>query len=276
MGCDIHLYVETRKNEHTPWEWLKSLPARECGWCSGKGHYEGRPNDACYNCKGSGVNTKPFHERSYNTFAILANVRNGSGFAGVKTGDGFNFISEPRGLPKDLSVGLRKAAAIAEVDEDGQPVSCREVDDSYDDENYEGTGTYRPWLGDHSYTHMTLDEVMAFDWEQGTKECGLVTAAVYADWVEKGRKGRPESWCGGVSGPGVTIVSNKEMDQLIAEGKVSTSLTKVSTIGTHYTSIEWGMGYRDAVSHDWWSFLESLMSLGIEPSNIRLVMGFDS
>ena len=39
--------------------------------------------------------------RSYDCFAVLAGVRNGRGFAGVDTGDGFNPISKPRGLPND-------------------------------------------------------------------------------------------------------------------------------------------------------------------------------
>ncbi len=41
--------------------------------------------------------------RNYNEFAILANVRNGRGFAGIKTGEGFNPIADPKGLPKDVS-----------------------------------------------------------------------------------------------------------------------------------------------------------------------------
>lgn len=36
-------------------------------------------------------------QRSYNTFAMLANVRNGTGFAGCR----FPVIHEPRGLPDD-------------------------------------------------------------------------------------------------------------------------------------------------------------------------------
>ena len=36
-------------------------------------------------------------DRNYDLFAILADVRNGEGCAGVRTGDGFVPISEPRG-----------------------------------------------------------------------------------------------------------------------------------------------------------------------------------
>ena len=40
--------------------------------------------------------------RSYNMFAMLADVRNGRGFAGIKTSDPFPVIQEQRGLPSDL------------------------------------------------------------------------------------------------------------------------------------------------------------------------------
>ena len=40
--------------------------------------------------------------RSYNTFAMLADVRNGYGFAGCRTSTGFPVIHEQRGLPEDL------------------------------------------------------------------------------------------------------------------------------------------------------------------------------
>ena len=69
MGCDIHLYVE------------RKVPG--IGWVSLEDpneHYNGLTN------------------RNYSIFAILANVRNGRGFAGIVTGTGFNPISEPRGL----------------------------------------------------------------------------------------------------------------------------------------------------------------------------------
>jgi hypothetical protein len=42
--------------------------------------------------------------RSYNMFAMLADVRNGYGFAGIKTSDSFPVIHERRGLPSDLAL----------------------------------------------------------------------------------------------------------------------------------------------------------------------------
>ena len=42
--------------------------------------------------------------RDYNSFAVLGDVRNGLGFAGVKTGEGFNYITARRGLPDWLEI----------------------------------------------------------------------------------------------------------------------------------------------------------------------------
>lgn len=67
MGTDIHLFVETRVNG--VWELRSDAPR--------------------------------FSGRNYNEFAILAGVRNGTGFAGCDT-DGFAPIAEPRGLPDDM------------------------------------------------------------------------------------------------------------------------------------------------------------------------------
>ena len=50
-----------------------------------------------------GYNYEPYGDRNYNLFAILANVRNGTAFAGCKTGEGFNPISNPKGVPSDAS-----------------------------------------------------------------------------------------------------------------------------------------------------------------------------
>lgn len=64
-------------------------------------------------------------QRSYNTFAMLANVRNGYGFAGCRTSTGFPVIHEQRGLPEDLeadeNAGLRvnKSDLVCAWDWDG-------------------------------------------------------------------------------------------------------------------------------------------------------------
>jgi hypothetical protein len=69
MGCDIHPYVEVRKDG----KWERST-------------------------------VKVPSDRDYWAFGKLANVRNGEGFAGCDTGDLVTPISQPRGLPDDTSI----------------------------------------------------------------------------------------------------------------------------------------------------------------------------
>ena len=70
MGCDIHSLAQVRKNG----KWVTVLQ------------------------------TVAGDHRNYDTFAVLADVRNGYGFAGCDTGDGFEPISEPKGFPSDFEV----------------------------------------------------------------------------------------------------------------------------------------------------------------------------
>src|SRR4030095_12024926 len=81
-----------------------------------------------------------FDARRYSLFGILGNVRNGSGFAGVDTGDSWPSITDRRGLPADSPIDINRESDYDEPDG-------------------------KHWLGDHSHTYVTLDELLAFDWD---------------------------------------------------------------------------------------------------------------
>src|SRR5687768_8802356 len=70
----------------------------------------------------------PFDWRSYGMFAFLAGVRNYSDITP---------ISEPRGLPGDFNLG-----------------------------EYEDGGDGFRWLGDHSFSWLSVDELLAVDYDQ--------------------------------------------------------------------------------------------------------------
>ena len=73
-------------------------------------------------------------------------MRNGYGFAGIDTGDGFVPIDDPRGLPDDISPLVRKEA-----------------------EHWEGDG--------HSHSYFTLKELKEYNWTgQTTKLRGVVNS----------------------------------------------------------------------------------------------------
>lgn len=159
MGCDIHLYQEQKIDG----QW-KSTDV----W-SDK-YKEGRQTVA--------YDDMAYHDRNYNLFAILANVRNGGTFGDTKTGIGFNPISLPRDLPADVSEQV--CAASHEWGEDG-----------------------------HSHSWLTLREILDFNWNQKTTLSGWVDSRNYQTWKSRGY---PESYCGMVFGSMVRHVTHAEMD----------------------------------------------------------------
>lgn len=132
--------------------------------------------------------------RNYDAFAILADVRNGRGFAGVKTGEGFNPIADPKGVPSDASAEYKER-----------------VED---------------WKGDgHSHSYFTVAELKAYDWNQTTIKSGLVGLGVgsnspfgkgFAEMHEEGKTDEvPSMYFGG--GTGVQISKEdaiKLLDQM--------------------------------------------------------------
>jgi hypothetical protein len=89
--------------------------------------------------------------RNYRAFAVLADVRNGYGFAGSDTGEALKPISEPRGLPADMSPELRLRLDENENEnERAAPVDIDSEENAF-------------WLGDHSFSHVTLRELLDYD-----------------------------------------------------------------------------------------------------------------
>ena len=95
-------------------------------------------------------------DRHYVLFAWLADVRNGYGFAGITTHDPIKPISKPRGTPPDF--------------------------DAY---KYEGDTDDAPWLGDHSFSWLTADEILAAERPGTIKRSGIVPRAFYDAWDGK-------------------------------------------------------------------------------------------
>ena len=153
--------------------------------------------------------------RNYWAFAVLADVRNGYGFAGSDTGEPLKPISEPRGLPDDLSLELRAPPENEEVD--------------------------TPWLGDHSFSWVTLEELLAYDLDAPLTLHGRVTPEDAKRWQEEGIP------------PGASWRLFGE------EGLVP---------------LAWQKPIRDCAPLIT-ELINAIRDLG-EPKNVRLVFGFDS
>jgi hypothetical protein len=207
MGTDIHLAAEAR-NDEGEWEFVPG-PIIECWACSGTGRkrvYDrdagtySFTNDPCMWCTNDGrgepglsdasyyrrIYVEPgktrdtwFSERSYVTFAILGNVRNGHGFAGVETHAPLPYISSDRGIPDDVT-----------------------------------PETLDVLSGEHSATWVTMAEIIDYDWKQQIHQSGVITLRAYA--ALRGTGAAPRNWSGGIDGPNIATVTTQQADAILA------------------------------------------------------------
>lgn len=226
MGTDIHPLVQRRKNENSEWEFVTIPGAAEKAWDK---------RDAEPILQG-------LTGRNYQLFAVLGNVRNGYGFAGVVTGEPIPFISDCRGLPSDFTeqktVRFNKYASKWSDDEEEQ------MD-----------------YGDHSITWMTLAELLAYDWNRSIVKVGVISLKQFQQWDGITP---PEIYSGGVWGQNIVTISEKD-------ARESTIPKNVEV----YVQISWRTSIKDRCKLFVEHVIPWLQTLG-EPDNIRLIVGFDS
>lgn len=213
-------------------------------------------------------------ERNYDLFAILANVRNGTGFAGTKTGDGFTPISLPRGLPRDFEV---------DVAGDGNhplPAGFR-AEKEWRSED----GTF--WMGDHSHSWLDAREIIAVPWTNTIRQYGVIHEAVFAERRESGATGEPESYCGWIGGAGIVVLDEDQYDMV--RHKLGThvfaprrpdvvrTVDAARLVGLRvYVRTSWVQTWAEAVGKgamEWVGWLaRDVEAFG----DVRMVFGFDS
>ena len=196
----------------------------------------------------------PDPDRNYRLFSVLADVRNEYDLP---------VICPPKGIPEDISAELKGAedfnSSIVTIDEDGDELSA--------------------WLGDHSYSWLTLEELMAFDWCQKCTLHGLVGLREYYWWDECARKYEesPKEWCSGTNLP---VVSENEAKEIIGNlpGNFRDKLKALEKppLDRTYCRTSWTLPIYKTCRSFWDTFIWlAFMSHG-EPQNIRIVFGFDS
>lgn len=228
MGCDIHMYVEKKKADGT-WKAMDK-------WVE-----EAEDDEPSY--WNADYNSLVYNGRNYNLFAILANVRNGYGFAGCDTGEGFVPISEPKGLPDDVTEEVKRCS------------------DQWDCDG-------------HSHSYLTLKELLDYDWLQTATLRGVIRIGEYEKW--RYWKGQPSgSWCGGISGHNVKMVSNEEADHILATRK---DVTNDNFIPRYYTKVSWEKLYVSCCERFYIDTLGKLqeMSDDGEGRDVRVVFWFDN
>jgi hypothetical protein len=230
MGCDIHLYVEQRKNG----EWL----AADTFVVEDEYRTTVSPS---------------YSGRNYNLFAMLADVRNGRGFAGVKTGNGFAPIAEPRGVPDDASVEYKSQVA-----------------------QWEGDG--------HSHSHHTLRQLLDYDWTQTTTLSGWCNALEWMKWslYKRGEGHGPDSYSGSVSGGSVKHTTAAEMDALLAPAAKASYQEREALAEQFlhtYAHAEWSEPYYRAAGGFLSETIPRLLKLagGVDGADdVRIVFFFDN
>jgi hypothetical protein len=233
MGCDIHFYVETQQPNGI-WKsadtWVDEYQDGEL--CV--------PYDSAY-----------YNDRNYDLFAILADVRNGRGFAGVETGDGFNPISAPKGLPSDCSPQVKASAE-------------------------------RWGCNGHSHSWLTVSELLAYDWTQETELTGLLDPFTFAEWEAWERKqgGNPKRWCADALGPNVKVITEAEARKRVAEITSGRHLNdcedeiRMGMLHT-YTRAHWTQKYYQCASGFLSETMPRLWALEV-PDKVRIVFWFDN
>ncbi|MDO9547147.1 MAG: hypothetical protein Q7J07_10425 [Pelolinea sp.] len=169
--------------------------------------------------------------RNYRAFAILADVRNGYTFAGMDSGDPVIPISYPRGFPEDLSEELREHLR-KEEEADKWP----DNDEWLDDKEPEYIS-----LGEHSFSWVTLQELLDYDLEAPVTLRGKVSPEAARRWKEN--REPPNTAAGFSSLP-------------------------------DWVSMEWQRPLRESAPLVT-NLIEALSALG-EPREVRLIFGFDN
>lgn len=147
MGTDIHGVFQKRNKENNTWE---------------------------------DVETEYEFDRHYQLFAVLANVRNGTEFAGITTRGHVKPIAHPRGLPEDF--------VMTSLGHHGHH-----------------------WLGDHSRSWLGGKEML--DWFASTAKVlktGVVNREVYETWD---KVSNPIVYSGSISGPQVITVNDNSVEK---------------------------------------------------------------
>lgn len=196
IGSDIHLFVETKPDPQGPW--VLTAVRSKCTWCGGSGRNQRGEGCSSYGCGGTGLEAG-YGSRNYALFAMLAGVRNGYDI---------RLVAEPRGLPADMSPELCRLADEAAQEQ----MTSVERDTQYE----RLRATYGAgWLGDHSYSWLTLAELLGYDWEQTAQYDGVITLYALKAWRAAGTNG-PSSWCGSAGGGGIRYVGLSAAEALAA------------------------------------------------------------
>lgn len=251
MGTDIHSFMEVRDAEDQPWRKVGKIfpyeyynPERPTVVYDEGTDHEWESN--------APLTDEPIGVRNYRLFSVLADVRNGHGFAGAPTGDRIEPLpGAPRGFPDDVS---------------------EEVQKSLDD-----------WDG-HSDSWCLLQELLDYNWDAPYSYTGVMSAEQY-EALQDGTE--PESWSGFISGRGIIVLTEAQYADFKRTGVLAPFADKYGHwsfaggkptpeirlhVQAHWAS---KTGVRGAVGEHWVEQFQKWATT-YDPKNTRFVYYFDS
>jgi hypothetical protein len=177
--------------------------------------------------------------RHYFLFAWIADVRNGFGFAGVPTHDPITpIIPERRGLPDDFEGGEEHPVTdVAVLGRRAEYLEPGEAPVMY--------------MGDHSFSWLTADEILAAKRPCNVRKDGVITIEQYRAWD---KASEPDEWCDGISGRDIVVSMPSEIGPRTTHVQVS------------WIKMEDGLDY----------FVDEVRRLKELHGEVRVVFGFDS
>lgn len=184
--------------------------------------------------------------RHYQLFAVLAGVRNGTGFAGIRTGEKVTPISDPRGLPDDFEV----------VDEDTHPISSLDLMPEWRRKYLQPGEALEVWMGNHSHSWLSADEMLGwYERAPAVVQTGIISRKEYDAWD---KQSKPDSYCSGIYGPSVLVIEEPEV------GRTEQPWT--------HARVTWEVDLKDELKY----FFDEVRRLHEEHGQVRYVFGFDS
>ena len=175
------------------------------------------------------------------------NYRTFAILAAVRNDHDMTPISEPRGLPEDCGDYVRE-----ELSNDGG----------------------------HSASHLTVAEIMAFDWTQMAHMSGWLNGLGYWLWSGYQCKERrpPDGWCGSVVGGGIEHIGEAEMERRIADisKRNSNPRQEIAESLSHiYCCARWETPYYMLSGCFLSEAMPKLWRLG-KPGDVRIIFFFDN
>ena len=246
MGTDIHGFYQRRPKTPRRSEYRVTPRWRSDEYVCNDYHVN-------VDVLGLGSNTDDWHafgrevigDRNYLLFAVLADVRNGRGFAGCEIFDPIKPIktfNDP-GLSLDILFSPRCFTH-----------SPNSADCCYDSH----------WLGYHDHHVITAEEILNYDWQQTLVDYGVFAVEDFLKFLGGDKN---VGYCGDVDG--VSVIKHPRVDMTGGKAIV------FNTNGYTHIPAKWDAG---TVGEHLTAFLNEFHQvLADNPDyDIRLVIGFDS